>query len=526
MRLFQRRKVEASPVIAPTAPTPIVPERPVRPWWSSFGARAWAKTKPANDSVSRDEAFKVYEPAPGVLPKDSPTAKQMAMDDGLDSIYAFSANFGFYGRTRFLGYPYLAQLAQETEYRRPAEIIADHMTRKWISLTSTSKKDASGKAEKLKKIDAAMKRLGLQDAFRQVALQGEFFGRSQIYIDTGDTDKPNELKLPLFLDKRKVKKGGLKGIRVVEPYWTYPNQYNSTHPLKADFYKPQTWYVMAQEVHHSRLLTFVPHEVPDILKPMYAFGGLSLTQMLMVDVDNWLRTRQSVSDTTHNFAVSGIKTNLETILQSDGPQGLQGRAELMSDMRDNQNLLLLDKDTEEYFVNATPLTSLDLLQAQAQEHMAAPAGIPLIIRFGITPAGLNASSDGELQVWADWINAQQEHRFTPHLSTLIKLIQLSEFGEIDPDIGFKYEPLQKKDLLAAATVQKVNADTDAVNIANGTVSPEEAREAQAADEDGRYAAIDLAGPPPPPPVDPANDPPDDNDASEHEAAEAGERDDE
>lgn len=503
---FKRREAIAAPV--PVVPVILQQEAPRRPWWASFGVRAWAKTD-KQTVIGLDEAFKIYEPAPGVLPRGAPTAKQMAMDNGLDAVYGFSADFGYYAGCRFLGYPYLAQLAQETEYRRPAEIIADHMTRRWITLTSTSKKDNT---EKLKRIEAAMKALGVQDAFRQVALQGEFFGRSQIYIDTGYTDDNAELKLPLFLDPRKIKKGGkkgsLRGIRVIEPYWSYPNQYNSTNPLKPDFYRPQTWFVMSQEVHHTRLLTFVPHEVPDILKPMYAFGGLSLTQMLMVDVNNWIRTRQSVSDVTHNFAVSGIKSDLSTMLQSDGLAGLQDRAQFISDVKDNQGLLLLDNATEEFFTTATPLSSLDLLQAQAQEHMAAPAGIPLIIRFGITPSGLNATSDGELQVWADWIQAQQEHRFTPHLSTIIKLVQLSEFGEIDPDIGFKYESLQRKDMLDLATIQKVQADTDAVNIGSGVISTEEAREAQAADEDGRYSAIDLAGPAPEPVVDPANDPPD------------------
>jgi hypothetical protein len=48
---------------------------------------------------------------------------------------------------------------------------------------------------------------------------------------------------------------------------------------------------MSREVHRSRLLTFIGRELPDILKPAYAFGGLSMSQMLKPYVDNRLRSR-------------------------------------------------------------------------------------------------------------------------------------------------------------------------------------------------------------------------------------------
>ena len=51
-----------------------------------------------------------------------------------------------------------------------------------------------------------------------------------------------------------------------------------------------------------------------------AFGGLAMSQMLKPYVDNWLRTRQSVSDLIHSFSVSGIKTDLSTMLMGDGDQ--------------------------------------------------------------------------------------------------------------------------------------------------------------------------------------------------------------
>jgi hypothetical protein len=47
----------------------------------------------------------------------------------------------------------------------------------------------------------------------------------------------------------------------------------------------------------------------------------------------------------------------------------------------------IDKDTEDFANVEKSLAGLDKLQAQAQEHMAAVCGIPLVILLGVTPTG-------------------------------------------------------------------------------------------------------------------------------------------
>ena len=58
---------------------------------------------------------------------------------------------------------------------------------------------------------------------------------------------------------------------------------------------------------------------------------------------------------------------------------------------------------------SAPLGTLDALQAQSQEQLASVSGIPLVELLGITPAGLNASSEGELKAYYGRIHDDQEH---------------------------------------------------------------------------------------------------------------------
>ena len=306
------------------------------------------------------------------------------------------------------------------------------------------------------------------------------------------------MKSDLALDKNKIAIGDLKRLKVIEPIWTYPCQYNSNDPLAEDFYRPTSWLVMSKEVHSSRLLTIVSREMPDLLKPAYMFGGLSLSQMGKPYVDYWMRTRKSVSDMIAAFSVMVLKTNMGQILNNGAAESLANRIALFNRIRDNRGLMALDKESEELANISAPLGSLDKLQAQSQEHMAAVWGVPIIVLLGITPSGLNASSEGEIRVFYQWIESQQEAIGTPAVTRLLEVVQLSLFGEIDHDIGFTWIPLWSMDAVQAANVQKLNADTDAVLIDKGVIAPHEARVRVAGDEDAPYASLDVDDDPEPP----------------------------
>ena len=464
-------------------------------------AMAWARTPKAKRAAA--EGF------PFVLPQHPPQAtptKRLAMDAQPSTNYmswaaGIAMSSAFNEGLTFLGYPYLAELAQRPEYRRVSETVATEMTRKWIKLVSAGDQD---KTEQIEQLEDFLDKLRAKDVFRQAAEQDGFFGRGHIYLDTGDTDNPDELKMPIgdgksTLSKAKInRKHPLRGLRTVEAVWCYPLNYNSNDPLRSDWYRPNVWFVLGKEIHSSRLMTLIGREVPDLLKPAYSFGGLSLSQMMKPYVDNWLRTRQSVSDLIHSFSVLGIKTQMDALLGPGHEEDLQRKVDFFNMARDNHGLMLLNKDTEEFWNIAVPLSTLDALQAQSQEHMAAIAGIPLVKFLGIQPMGLNASSEGEIRVWYDWIAAYQEALFSNALDRLLNFAQLSIFGVVDPDIGYQFESLWALDEAAAANVRKVEADTDIELIDAGVLDPKESRKRIANDPDTPYASLDAEMMPPPP----------------------------
>ncbi|HDJ1441613.1 TPA: DUF1073 domain-containing protein [Serratia rubidaea] len=439
--------------------------------------------------------FVQYEPPPGVIPAEIRSAV-LAMDSTpYSDLNGSYPDFVFGG---FPGYPYLSQMAQLPEYRRMVSVIAEEMTRKWIKVRAVGDGDES-KAERIAQLVAAMARYKVEDIFREAIEHDGFFGRGQIYIDVRSPKgisawaDPEELQSKLFLSNKKITPGSLVGFRVIEPVWTYPGIYNADNPLSDDFYKPSEWYVMGKTVHASRMLDLISRPVPDMLKAAYNFGGLSLTQIAEPYVSNWLRTRDSVGDMVHSFSLSGISTNMSNILTGKNDPNYAKRAELYNRTRDNRGLMMIDKGSEEFFQFNTPLSGLDTLQAQSQEHMFFVSAIPSVKFAGLSPTGLNASSEGEIRVFYDTIAAGAKRLLKHPIKRVMDIIQLSEFGEIDPDITFEFEPLHEMTREQLATIRKTEAETDQVYESIGAVTNNEVREKLASDPNSPYSGLDLSG---------------------------------
>jgi phage-related protein (TIGR01555 family) len=461
---------------------------------ATMGAAGPAKPKDV------ENPFRLPELPPGVLPKGE---RQLAQDDAGGYLYggdAFSSyGLNTYGDVRgFLGFPYLALLSQMPEYRQIYETIAQEMTREWITVFATGEED---KTDKVDQLNLELDRLKVKDAFRRVAELDAIYGRGHLYPDLGKSDDEDELKTLLTMSKAKIRKGSFQRLMVIEPTWTYPAAYNASDPLGKDYYRPMTWYVMARQVHRSRLLTFVGREMVDFLKPAYSFGGLSVIQMAKPYVDHFLRTRESVSDMVHAFSVMVLSTDMGSSLSGADvgtSNDIFNRVDLFNRTRDNRGMMLVDKDMETLTNVSAPLGGLDALLAQAQEQVASIAKVPLVKLLGVTPSGLNASTDGEIRVFYDTIHAYQHHLFGEHLRFVIKLAQMSLWGEIDPDIDFKFNQLWQTNETEQATIRKTNADTAQVYIQAGILAPEEERTRLAEEDEGLWSQIEADKLPPPP----------------------------
>lgn len=444
------------------------------------------------------EASKIRKPdvMPGVIPLEAKADRVwMAADADITDICAYAAKTC--KCAGFPGYAFLSELMQYSEYRSPSETISKEMVRRWITVTANGNEQQS--VDKIKVINEALEEFNIKELFEKAALYDGQFGNGFMFINIKGHE--NSLDKPLLIKPESIQKGSVKGFRMIEPLWVSAYQYNSTDPTLEDFYRPRQWYVLSQKIHADRMMQFISREVADILKPAYNFGGISLTQLIIHYVEAWYRTRNSINDLISSFSLSGIKTDLAPNLSGidvASAANMIRRAELFNALRDNGGLMLLDKEQEEFFQFNTPLTGLDKLQAQSQEQMSAPTHIPLVKLTGITPAGLNANSDGEIKVFYDYVASMQNTLFIKNLKKVIEILQLHVFGEIDPAIGFFFNPLDEPNELEKSQVRKTDAETDSLLVQTGIISVQESRQRIVNDRNSTYGGLDVDEIPSPP----------------------------
>lgn len=443
---------------------------------------------------SAQDVFAPYKFNEAVLPEGVAMDACLPAPNGMVSSWAIAQ--AFHEGQGFFGYPYLAELQQRSEYRHAAEIWAEHAVRKWIEIKGST-------PEKRKLVEDAFTALNVRDVFQQWIFHDHSFGRGQIFLDFGDADKEKELMRPLVVKDVKVNQDRpLQRLTVVEPMWVSPGTYATSNPLRHDFYRPEQWFVYGRRVHTSRFLTITSRPVSDMLKPAYGFGGLSLTQMMKPYVDNWLQTRQAVSDMLNSYSVMVLATDMSAVLSGGSADALYSRIDMFNATRDNRGSMTIDKNEETLTNVAVPLSGLSELLAQSQEQLASVSRIPLSIYLQITPTGLNATSDGETRNFYADVHSYQEKNVRQPLQKVFEIVQLSVLGAIDPEMSFVFEPLWELGEVEKATVRKSNADADVAYVNAMVVSPDEVRERLSNDDESLYHGVDLTDPAPEPPEEP------------------------
>ena len=435
--------------------------------------------------------FKPPEILKGVVPDGITPAVKIACDSGN---YGYNFNglnhfIDFSGLCHFSGFPgfqYLSMLSTIAEYRQFAEVNSNELTREWIKIISPNNTDVKI-SKKIEIIENKLIELKVRDVIRQAAINVELFGHAQLFvnIEGSDTEKP------LILSKNSIKKKSFIALKAVEPFWTTPINYNSIDPTLHNFYVPDNWYVLGKNIHKTRLISIITRPMPDVLKPYFNFAGISLSQLAEPYVENWIKIRQAIADLIYNFSILTLKTDMSALLQGRGgaEQSLIERIKMFIKTRNNQGLMLLDKDAELLEQIAVPLAGLNELQIKAHEMLSTVSGIPAIKLLGVSPGGFNATADGEIRAFYDKKSGEQEAYWKSAIKYIINLIMVSEFGEIDKNIDFMFNPLWQMDEKEHAEIRLLNAQADSVFINDGVFSNDEIRKIEISEQESRYNLI-------------------------------------
>ncbi len=241
------------------------------------------------------------------------------------------------------------------------------------------------------------------------------------------------------------------------------------------------------KVHRSRCLVFKGELTSDIqeLDLKYRYWGFSTIQKIWDRLRNYSGIEKGVSNLMLEFSIGKFKlSNLAQILSS-GEEGMTqayNRMEIINASKSIINAVMLGEN-EDYTTEDRSLAGVADVIDRGMMNLSSVCGIPVTLLFGRSPGGMNATGESDLRNYYDDVSSRQEIVLLPELQTLVNQIasyvypeeRETDEGELieeySVDFNSLWEPTEKEQ----AEIDKINAETDQMNIANQIISPIEAR---------------------------------------------------
>src|SRR5699024_318103 len=215
---------------------------------------------------------------------------------------------------------------------------------------------------------------------------------------------------------------------------------------------------------------FVPHPVPDFLKPTYGYMGVSVPQRIMERVyaaersanegPQLLMTKRLISLQVSEAALADqtkLKANLEQWTQLMNNYGVKV-------MGGEEQINQFD----------TGLSDVDVVTMTQYQLVAAAASVPATKLLGTTPKGFNATGEYEKSTYREELESIQTNDLSPLLERHYELVARSEQLQVDQP-AVTWLPIDSPTALDQSTIDANKATRDSTLFGTGAVDAEDIR---------------------------------------------------
>lgn len=328
-------------------------------------------------------------------------------------------------------------------------------------------------------------RLNLAANFSHGQSWARLYGGSVILMVT---DQP----LDQPLDVKRIKKGGLHRLVVLDRWEIAPQATNYFDPVAEDYLMPRFYAVRggtAQQIHHSHLIRIEGAELPRRLRALNESWGDSRLRQVMEDLRDVTSTKGGIAAMVQESNVDVIQRDgLSQELASGEENNIMKRYALAGQMKSMVNQLLLD-GTEEYQRKELSFSGLEGVLDKLMVWMSGAADIPMTRLFGQSAAGMNATGEGDLTNYYDSLAGERENKYRPELEKLDQVLVRSALGDYPEDCEWVWNPLYQESGAEKAQQELAYAQSEDMRIQQGVLKPSQV--ALRLKSQGHYAIEDA-----------------------------------
>jgi phage-related protein (TIGR01555 family) len=411
---------------------------------------------------------------------------------GLSSAGVPPALLEWYASQSFIGYQSCALLSQHWLIAKCCGVPARDAVRVGYEVVAD---DGELPEDIAKRMQRADKRHRIREQMVEFVEAGRTYGIRIAFARVETDDPVAYYEAPFNADG--IAPGSYRGIVQVDPQWCSPvlDNAGASDPASPHYYEPTWWIIGGRKYHRSHLIIYRHGYVPDMLKPMYRYGGVPVPQRVMERVYGAERTANEAPELvmTKRLTTMGIDAEAALADMEAFEEGLANFARL----RNNYGVKTHDKEAEQIQQFDTALSDLDAVIMTQYQLVAAAANIPATKLLGTTPKGFNATGDYEEASYHEELESIQAHDLTRLLERHHLCVMRSEIAPKLADgtpvaTSVVWNPLDSPTSAEVAATQKILAERDAVLAGIGAIDGMDVRDRLARDEDSGYYGVEIA----------------------------------
>ena len=222
------------------------------------------------------------------------------------------------------------------------------------------------------------------------------------------------------------------------------------------------------KVHASRVLR-LDGDTNATTSPINYEWGNSVLQKVHERLAVYLTTTKLVQELAQDykkttFSVKGLIEQIATG-QYDN---IKKRMQIVSRGQSMLNMTLIDADSEKVDTKINSVSGYDALIDKTAEAVSADVGMPVSLLFGRSPAGMNATGDGDMNNWNAQVKAYQTHTLQPLIERFVTLLGLqTEWRDKPQELSWEWANLEPLSDLEEADVRYKQAQADKIYIDAG-----------------------------------------------------------
>lgn len=345
--------------------------------------------------------------------------------------------------------------------------------------------DGSRGIEEGDEIVAALDAFGINRGILDgLVLEGVFGGAILVFLvdDGGDQASP--------LDLSRVR--ALAGVQVYDRRYVETAKLVSD-PMSPSYGKPEV-FKLRSETKSQGTATITTREAYVHASRCIVFPGLPRASRSSSSArDGWGRSileKAYVALRSHSIAWRSVdhlmtdacqstykvKDFMKMIAMNKGDL-ITERMRVVDYNRSTARAVVLDADGESLERAPHGLGGLERILQEYNQRLCAAADQPATVLFGMSPAGLNATGEGDRKVYLDKVRARQERTLRPMLDKSIKIVCSAKNGptrgKLPAAWDLEFRPLWSLSELEAAQLRYTQAQTDHLEIVDQVILPEE-----------------------------------------------------